>query len=189
MSFGEHILFDTQNNNNQLKHIKFVVEEASSYHDLIFIFDVLKADIAHFLFLGHLIIEPVVEDLQNEGALHAVFRLRCGLDDVIRASVVLGYIIVICRGYVAILGSLLFLLLLETAQGYHALRPFTQYLQNFDRLHLLFYLWCLLGAAGAVQAPLATGGINCLFWCAVGSRTDNFVVLVPVAVIRVASLG
>ena len=52
-----------------------MARDASSYHDLIFIFDVLEADIAHFFLLGHVALEPMVEDLQNEGALHAVFRL------------------------------------------------------------------------------------------------------------------
>ena len=32
---------DTQKNNNRFKHIKFVARDASSYHDLIFVLDVL----------------------------------------------------------------------------------------------------------------------------------------------------
>ena len=136
----------------------------------------------------------MVKDLQNEGALHAVFRLGCGLCVVICISVLLRdelwlTPVAISRGDVIILRSLFFLILLKAAQGDHALRPFTQYLQNFDRLHLLFYIWCLLGAAGAAQAPLAIDDINGLIWCAIGRCRDNFVVLVPVSVIRVASLG
>ena len=136
----------------------------------------------------------MVKDLQNEGALHTVFRLGCGLCVVICISVLLRdelwlTPVAISRGDVIILRSLFFLILLKAAQGNHALRPFTQYLQNFDRLHLLFYIWCLLGAAGAAQAPLAIDDINGLFGCAIGRCRDNFVVLVPVSVIRVASLG
>ena len=171
-----------------------MANDASSYHDLIFVFDVLQADIAHFLLLGHVVVEPMVEDLQNEGALHAVFRLGCRLGVVILISVLLRNKlwltpVAISEGNVIILRSLFFFILLKAAQGDHALRPFTQYLQDFDRLHLLFYIWCLLGAAGAAQAPLAIHYINGLLWCAIGRRRNNFVVLVPVPVIRVASLG
>ena len=122
-----------------------MAKDASSYHDLVFVFDVLQADIAHFLLLGHVVVEPMIEDLQNEGALHAVLRLGCGLGVGILISVLLRNElwltpVAVSRCDAIIVRNLFFLFLLKAAQGDHALRPFAQYLQDFDRLHLLFYI-------------------------------------------------
>ena len=62
----------------------------------------------------------MVKDLQNEGALHAVFRLGCGLGVVICISVLLRdelwlTPVAISRGDVIILRSLFFLILLKAA--------------------------------------------------------------------------
>ena len=38
-----------------------------TYHDLVFIFDVLKADISDLLLLFHLIWQPVAENFEHKG--------------------------------------------------------------------------------------------------------------------------